>query len=305
MWRLGGDFSPHKLTRPRFEVLVQVLEKITGKGKNALVFVKSRRSAESLALELRKRDFRAHHYHSGMPYDERTKVLDMLLQGDINVVVSTTALGQGVNLPVYAVLFYELKLPDVNEKGEFKGWKDVTVSEFRQMAGRAGRPKYDSEGMIIIVSNSERTARDLAQRYYHGAMTSQNAKPDLDTLSLAYISWNDGVEMDEFRSSLNSTFNFNGIEASKIEYSLSRLKEMKLVVLNRGISVTSLGHAVAVSYIDVKALSGFPLEDEKVDLVSAIVGSPAVAPSLRGCKDGVQLLSKWMGENRLRAFAIN
>lgn len=89
------NLKPSRLTRPRFELLVLVLQRIVSMGKNALVFVKSRRSAETLAQELQRRDFRAHHYHSGMPHEDRKKVLDMLLEGNLNVVVSTTALGQG------------------------------------------------------------------------------------------------------------------------------------------------------------------------------------------------------------------
>lgn len=61
---------------------------------------------------------------------------------------------------------------------------------------------------------------------------------------------------------------------------------MKLVMTDRGVTVTPLGRAVAVSYIDVKALSGFPIDNKDADLVSVIAGSPAVAQALRGCKEG-------------------
>ncbi|MEM2663390.1 MAG: helicase-related protein, partial [Metallosphaera sp.] len=249
--------------------------------------------------ELQRRDFRAHHYHSGMPHEDRKKVLDMLLEGNLNVVVSTTALGQGVNLPVYAVVFYELKLPNVDERGEFKGWKDISPSEFKQMAGRAGRPRYDKEGMVIIIANSDKFATQLEERYYRGSARSEGVKPDLDTLSLAFVSWNDGVEMDELGRSINSTFNFRGIGYNLVESSISRLRDMKLVMTDRGVTVTPLGRAVAVSYIDVKALSGFPIDNKDADLVSVIAGSPAVAQALRGCKEGRELLNRWMSGNSL------
>lgn len=293
------NLKPSRLTRPRFELLVLVLQRIVSMGKNALVFVKSRRSAETLAQELQRRDFRAHHYHSGMPHEDRKKVLDMLLEGNLNVVVSTTALGQGVNLPVYAVVFYELKLPNVDERGEFKGWKDISPSEFKQMAGRAGRPRYDKEGMVIIIANSDKFATQLEERYYRGSARSEGVKPDLDTLSLAFVSWNDGVEMDELGRSINSTFNFRGIGYNLVESSISRLRDMKLVMTDRGVTVTPLGRAVAVSYIDVKALSGFPIDNKDADLVSVIAGSPAVAQALRGCKEGRELLNRWMSGNSL------
>ncbi|BCS93834.1 ATP-dependent DNA helicase [Metallosphaera sp. J1] len=293
------NLKPSRLTRPRFELLVLVLQRIVSMGKNALVFVKSRRSAETLALELQKRDFKANHYHSGLSHDERRKVLDMLMEGNLNVVVSTTALGQGVNLPVYAVVFYELKLPDVDERGEFKGWKDVSPAEFKQMAGRAGRPRYDKEGMAIIIANSEKFAVQLEEKYYRGRTKAEVIKPDLDTLSLAFVSWNDGVDIDDLGRSLNSTFNFRGIENSVIESSVLRLREMKLVTTDQGVTVTPLGRAVAVSYIDVKALSGFPIEDKGADLLTVIASSSAVAQSLRGCKEGKELLTRWMSGNSL------
>ncbi|MEM0064473.1 MAG: helicase-related protein [Metallosphaera sp.] len=288
------DLKPSRLSRPRYELLTLLLKKIVSQDRNALVFVKSRRSAESLAIELRRDGFRAQHYHSGMTQVDRRRALEMLINGELNVIVSTTALSQGVNLPVYAVIFYELKLPDVNERGEFKGWKDISTAQFRQMAGRAGRPGYDSEGMAVIITNSERSAIELENRYFHGQISSQYVKPDLSTLTLAFISWNQGIGTEEIENSLRSSYNYSQIELEEFTKTIKNLENLKLIENKKGVRTTSLGKAVALSYIDVKAFVGFPLDNNDIDLVSVILSSHEVAPSLRGCKEGKDLLTRWM-----------
>ncbi|QKQ99126.1 DEAD/DEAH box helicase [Metallosphaera tengchongensis] len=289
---------------PKLELLYNVLEKISSMGKNALVFVKSRKSAEILADKLNKMGLRTSFYHSGMSQEDRKKVLDLLYKGSLNAVVSTTALGQGVNLPVYAVVFYEMKLPLVDEKGEFKGWKDISRSEFLQIAGRAGRPKYDKEGLTILIASNKVFAEIYSRKYFRGTANPEVSRPDLDTLSLAFISWNQRVDFQKLKDSINSTFNFRGVDESEVERSVTSLREMKLLELRDHLSITPLGRAVAISYIDVKALKGFPIENKEQDLITAIVSSPEVAPSLRGCKEGKELLSKWMNGESIEGLCV-
>lgn len=276
----------------KLEILIPALRYIIKQGKNALVFVRSRKSAESLAETLRKFGFNASHYHSGVPLEERRQIVEMLKKGEINVVVSTTALGQGVNLPVYATIFYDTVLPESDEKGNLKGWRDLNLMEFKQMAGRAGRPGFDKEGMSIIISTSMRKAEEFRRKYFSSSYEEEKSTYSLDDLSLGVISWREGYSKEDLQSILKCSLKFNKITEEEFLKSLKALKEVNLIEEDGGgIFLTPLGKAVSLSYIDISLLKGFQIISS--DLLTTVVSSNAVAQELRGCKCGRELLKRW------------
>ncbi|BDC18048.1 DEAD/DEAH box helicase [Acidianus sp. HS-5] len=275
----------------KLEILVPTLKYIIKQGKNALVFVRSRKSTENLAETLRKFGFNASHYHSGIPLEDRREIVEMLKKGEINVVVSTTALGQGVNLPVYATIFYDTVLPESDENGNLKGWRDLNLMEFKQMAGRAGRPGFDKEGMSIIISTSMRKAEELKKKYFSSSYDEEKNTYSLDDLSLGVISWREGYTKDDLLEILKGSLKFSKVGDEEFDKSLSTLKEVNLIEENEGIFLTPLGKAVSLSYIDINLLKGFQIISS--DLLTTVVSSNAVAQELRGCKCGRELLKKW------------
>ncbi len=275
----------------KLEILIPTLKYIIKQGKNALVFARSRKSTESLAETLRKFGFNASHYHSGVPLEDRREIVEMLKKGEINVVVSTTALGQGVNLPVYATVFYDTVLPDSDEKGNLKGWRDLNLMEFKQMAGRAGRPGFDKEGMSIIISTSMRKAEELRKKYFSSSYNEERSAYSLADLSLGIISWREGYTKDDLFDILKGSLKFSNVGYEEFSKSLSTLKEVNLIEEDEGIFLTPLGKAVSLSYIDINLLKGFQIISS--DLLTTVTSSNAVAQELRGCKCGRELLRRW------------
>ncbi|ELA41559.1 uncharacterized protein VICG_01423 [Vittaforma corneae ATCC 50505] len=73
-------------------------------------------------------------------------------QGVIKVLVTTSTLAWGVNLPAYAVIvhghtFYNPHL------GQFS---DISILDVLQIFGRAGRPQYDTKGEAILMTTSKK-----------------------------------------------------------------------------------------------------------------------------------------------------
>jgi helicase len=66
----------------------------------------------------------------------------------------------GVNLPARVVVIREYRRFD-----RIEGYQPIPVLEYKQMAGRAGRPKYDSTGTAILISRNE-GERDFLLDYY-------------------------------------------------------------------------------------------------------------------------------------------
>lgn len=83
-------------------------------------------------------------HHAGLLPKYRLQVEKLAQQGLLKVVCGTDTLGVGVNVPIRTVLFTKLC--------KFDGSKVnvLTVREFQQIAGRAGRKGYDDHGYVVV-----------------------------------------------------------------------------------------------------------------------------------------------------------
>lgn len=88
-------------------------------------------------------------HHAGLRNAERSLVEKLFKQGHIRALSATPTLAAGVNLPARRVVIRDLFRYDVNE-----GNKPIPVLDYKQMAGRAGRPRFDRVGEAITIAKS-------------------------------------------------------------------------------------------------------------------------------------------------------
>ncbi|WP_256296075.1 DEAD/DEAH box helicase [Haloarchaeobius salinus] len=114
-----------------------------------IVFTNSRRRCHEIS---RKLEYSAAPYHAGLDYGRRKKVERMFGDQEISAVVTTAALAAGVDFPASQVIFDSLAM----------GIEWLSVQEFSQMLGRAGRPDYHDRGKVYMLVEPECT--------YHNSM---------------------------------------------------------------------------------------------------------------------------------------
>ena len=91
-------------------------------------------------------------HHAGMARADRNLVEDLFTDGHIQVLVSTSTLAWGVNLPAHTVIIKGTQVYNP-EKGR---WVELSPMDVMQMIGRAGRPRFDKRGTgIILTTHSE------------------------------------------------------------------------------------------------------------------------------------------------------
>jgi len=166
-------------------------------GGQALIFVESRRRAESMAreaamalsgtqsrkiqtdLEGLASDIEVHgektsltdalsfavskgvsFHHAGLNTEHRRIVERAFKAGTLKILTATPTLASGVNLPARTVVI-----------GNYKrfvagyGMYPITVLEYKQMSGRAGRPQYDPYGEAILIASSSDEQDQLMENY--------------------------------------------------------------------------------------------------------------------------------------------
>lgn len=153
VWETDGE-EDHKAATEQF-----VRSALGSPDGAALIFVYQTRAAEALARSLGSAlgeeagSEGPLAYHAQMPAAARERVRRLFQAGQSRVVVTTTALALGVNLPATHVLVRDSYFPGVGP---------VPAEELIQMLGRAGRGNREGHGIVLVPAKSSRSAAEVA-----------------------------------------------------------------------------------------------------------------------------------------------
>ena len=225
------------------------------KNKQAIVFVPSRASAEKAAEKISglasfsfpeleneilkvasvptKQCRRLSHcvrkgvafHHAGLLSQQKELIEDEFRSGKIKIVCATPTLAAGLSLPAFRVIIKSLK----RFSGFGSDW--IPVLEYLQMAGRAGRPEYETFGEAIAIAKNEGEKEEIYANYICGVPEEIYSKlavePALRTYLLSLIS--SGIIYDEksMREFFSRTFwaqQFQDMQ--KLEQIMQRMLEL-------------------------------------------------------------------------------
>ncbi|MGB7544804.1 MAG: ATP-dependent DNA helicase [Methanothrix sp.] len=103
-------------------------------------------------------------HHAGLLPEQRRLVEQGFRDSRIKVIASTPTLAAGLNLPARRVLIKSYKRYEYG-----KGMAPIPVIEYRQMAGRAGRPGLDPYGESFLMAKNSSEMKELFEHYINGS----------------------------------------------------------------------------------------------------------------------------------------
>ena len=235
-----------KLTQQEFQITSN-----SGFRGQSIVFTNSRRKTAEITDYLRHAGVRnAHAYHSGLSYSLRKRIETEFSSGKCSIVVSTYALGAGVDFPASQVIFESVMM----------GNNVLEPNSFTQMAGRAGRlGKHDCGRVIFlclgesITSLDSRSEIEIAFELINADLLPIEPNHDENSCGEQILSicstkkHMPPVRANEIYQRMIGTanFNFRIITNKLIESSL-----LKIVTKNnqRVLELTPLGRAATMSF---------------------------------------------------------
>lgn len=172
--------------------------------------------------------------------EERNSVEDAFRDRELRVLVATSTLGQGVNLPADAVVFVD----DVRWDGQTKTSVPLTAVDYRNAAGRAGRliANGPSRGLSVLIALSQYSESEMKARYLTAQSTPLGSTlgdlPSEDLVMLLLRQFDDAT-VNDLTAALAGTYwaveepvdtRWRRARRADMEASLDRLAAADLVI---------------------------------------------------------------------------
>jgi len=183
-------------------------------GKQALIFVNTKKSAEKTAEEISKKLTSENEtlktlseealnslsrptkqcerlafclrkgiafHHAGLIHRQKDIIEQNFRKGIIKIICATPTLAYGMDLPAYRAIIKDLKRYTVH------GLTWIPVLDYMQMSGRAGRPNYDNEGQAITIALSEAEREKIKEKYLDGSPEEIYSKLAVEPVLRTYV----------------------------------------------------------------------------------------------------------------------
>ena len=192
-------------------------------------------------------------HHAGLNQNCRQTIETEFRKGTIKLLSSTPTLAAGVNLPARRVV-----ISNINRYNAKVGRNTpISILEYKQLCGRAGRPQYDDYGESIIVGNGN--SEDLMEYYIHGEPEPIASKitddKSLRTHVLSVIVTSPGIKKEDILDFFLQTL--GGLQSRKatikfaIDISLRFLTNAFLIIKKgERYAATEFGKKTSMLYID-------------------------------------------------------
>ncbi|RLI13509.1 hypothetical protein DRO33_01255 [Candidatus Bathyarchaeota archaeon] len=322
--RLGGQILIFVSTRQRAMSLAKKLarhveERLSEAARSALgriaeqILATGERTRLSELLAELVRSGVAFH-HAGLGGAHRRIIEREFRSGHIKVLTATPTLAYGVNLPARTVI-----IGDYRRYEPGYGFNEISVLDYKQMVGRAGRPKYDKVGEAVLLARTEEELDYLMETYVMAEperIWSKLAREKvlrahvLATVAAGFASSEE--ELYEFFSRTFYAHQYGlGVMKGLIRKSLRYLLDQGMVVEEAGaLKATLFGKRVSELYIDPASavvireavLGRRPGRLTDLSLLHLIAHTPDMWPKLRPHRDELEPLVAFLEEHEEELF---
>ena len=124
----------------------------TEEGDAIVVF--SKKKVLQIAQQYSERGIKASIIYGDLPPEVRRKQYDMFINKENKVLITTDAIGMGVNLPIKRIIFLDIQKFDGEEI------RNLTSQEVKQVAGRAGRKGIYEVGYVATVRDNQKFIKE-------------------------------------------------------------------------------------------------------------------------------------------------
>jgi helicase len=244
MGRKASVAVKSRLSKPEERALNTIAERIQSTGEKT-------RLSEALAMQVAAG---AGFHHAGLAGIHRGIVEDAFREGRIKVLAATPTLAAGVNLPARAVVISSYERYEAGY-----GRYPISVLEYKQFCGRAGRPKYDKFGEALLIARNPDEAEWLMENYvlaqpeklWSKLAAERVLRPHvLSTIAAGYAHSEEGLYNFFARTFYAHQYGPRLIKTKIGDILRFLFKEEMVLMEGKDLSATKFGKRVSELYID-------------------------------------------------------
>ena len=252
-------------------------------------------------------------HHAGLAGSHRKQIEDLFRQGKIRILTATPTLAFGVNLPARTVI-----IQDYRRYQAGYGYYPIAVLEYKQMAGRAGRPKYDKTGEAILIAKTADEADYLMDSYILAKPERIWSRLAVERIIRGHVL---ATVASDFAKTEKGIFEFFAKTFYAHQYDIKAISsligkilrylyhEEMLTINAQNIYATKLGKRVSELYIDPAsavvirtAFHNRPKELTELSLFHLIAHTPDMGPVMRPYSQELDEIAVAMEEHREELF---
>lgn len=248
------------------------------------------------------------YHHAGLPWKYRQIIETAIKDNSLDVVVATSTLDAGMNLPIKTVLFFN---PQYSHN---RRWKPIENRQYKNTAGRAGRPGFHRTGNVIVLSTTEAELRRYVKKFWRGNLEAiesalyefvkESTYPTsiLASHILGFASEHENTSLSSIKEYFQHTWFWRQSQSeidsnkllSRIEDSLELLKKYDFIdhTKDGGYFITYTGNIVNQSMMPsdfafnvIKCIEHlFVTEYDKEDVINIVLILSGLSPDLRSHK---------------------
>jgi len=289
------------------ELLSKAAKRSLEKLANEILAANERTRISDLLADLVRNGVAFH--HAGLSPFHRRIIEDAFRDGGIKALTATPTLAFGVNLPARMVI-----ISDYRRYEPGYGYYPISVLEYKQMVGRAGRPRYDEVGESVLIAKTEEERDYLFASFVLAKPERIWSKLGVERILRSHVL---ATVASEFAHSERGIYDFFGRTLYAYQYDLRAIKgliakilkflyrEEMISVEGDEIRATRFGRRVSQLYID--PLSAIIIRDgllkrapriSEISFLHMIAHTPDMYPKIRCSHKEIDRISLFLDEHR-------
>ena len=289
------------------EILSKALKRALKHVAESILSSTERTRISDLLADLIRRGVAFH--HAGLSPSHRRIIEDAFRDGRIKALTATPTLAFGVNLPARMVI-----ISDYRRYEPGYGYYPISVLEYKQMVGRAGRPKYDEIGESVLIAKTEEERDYLLESFVLAKPERIWSKLGVERVLRSHVL---ATIASEFARSEQGIYDFFGRTLYAYQYDLRALKgliakilkflykEDMITVEGPEIHATRFGRRVSQLYID--PLSAIIIRDgllmrapktSEISFLHMIAHTPDMFPKIRCSNREIDRVSMFLERHK-------
>jgi helicase len=249
------------------------------------------------------------YHHAGLSGAQRKIIEDGFKERKLKVLTATPTLAWGVNLPARMVVIQDYRRFEAGY-----GNYPIPVLDYKQMVGRAGRPKYDKFGESVIIAKTQDEADYLMEGYVLAKTERIWSRMAVEKIIRGHVL---ATVASDYAHTEEGIFEFFGKTFYAYQYDVKAIKsiiarilgylfdEQMIAVDRRDIYATKFGKRVSELYID--PLSAVIIREAltkkagyltEFSLLHMIAHTPDMGPGMRPYAREIDVLSLQLEHHR-------